>query len=241
MARHLRHLALAAVVLLPLALWLAAQRSSAASVVHGWLLVPSMAAATVALLWSVRARRRLGAAAALAVLCPAIALSAVRALRAASPAAPPASAKTVALVSQNLLFNSRPERTLALLAATPADLLCLQEVTPTWAKRLDATLGATYPHRAPEPRIGAYGLAIYSRLPLSRPTLVRDGRRVAGQCVALTLGRDETALCNVHLSAPAGVVGRGVRWLRGFDANAKVRAQQWAMLRAHVARAYPGA
>jgi endonuclease/exonuclease/phosphatase (EEP) superfamily protein YafD len=189
----------------------------------------------------VRARRRLAIAAALAVLFPGLALSAVRALRETRPAGAPPSARSVALLSYNLLFNSRPERSVALLGRTSADLVCLQEVTPAWAKRLDATLGASHPWRAVEPRSGAYGLAIYSRLPLARPTIVRDERRVAGQCVALTLTQGETVLCNVHLSSPAGVVERGVRWVRGFDANARVRARQWELLRAHVARTYPAA
>jgi endonuclease/exonuclease/phosphatase (EEP) superfamily protein YafD len=241
MTRPLRNLATVFVVLFPTVLWLGGRRSSAAAVVHGLLLVPSVAVAVVVLLRAVRARHRMGVAAALAVLCPALALSGARALREAKPVDAPKSARSVALLSYNLLFNSRSERSLALLDRYTADVICLQEVTPSWAKRLDVALGASHPHRAVEPRYGAYGLAIYSRLPLARPTVVREGARVAGQCVVLTLAQSETALCNVHLSSPAGVVGRGVHWLRGFDANARVRAQQWARLREHVARTYPSA
>jgi len=241
MARRLRLLVLATFVLLPLALWLAGQRSSTASVAHGLLLVPSTLLALALLLRAVRARRRLAVAASLAVLVPALALSAARALRVARPGGTPPAAAPLALLSYNLLFTSRPAGSLALLRRTTADVYCLQEVTPDWAKRLDAALGASHPHRAVEPRHGAYGLAIFSRLPLARPTVVRDGRRVAGQCVALALEGVETALCNVHLSSPAGVVERGAKWFSGFDANARVRAAQWALLREHVARTYPGA
>jgi endonuclease/exonuclease/phosphatase family metal-dependent hydrolase len=144
-------------------------------------------------------------------------------------------------VSQNLLFNARQDGLVALLTRTPSDVVCLQEVTPAWAKRLEATLGATHPWRGVEPRHGAYGVAIYSRLPLARPTLLKDGRRVAGQCVALRLAGAETALCNVHLSSPAGIVARGKEWIAGFDANARVRTAQWRLLREHVAREYPSA
>jgi endonuclease/exonuclease/phosphatase (EEP) superfamily protein YafD len=241
MARKLRLLAVATLVLGPLALWLAGQRSSAASIAHGLLLVPSMVLAVAGLLWGLRARRRMAVLASLAVLFPALAVSAARALHGARPAVASPSARSLTLVSYNLLFTSRPERSLALLGRTPADVLCLQEVTSAWAKQLDAALAGSHPHRVIEPRYGAYGLAIFSRLPLARPTIVKEGRRVAGQCVALTLDGAETVLCNVHLSSPAGVVERGARWLRGFDANARVRARQWALLRAHVARAYPAA
>jgi endonuclease/exonuclease/phosphatase (EEP) superfamily protein YafD len=241
MARTLRLVALGTFVLVPLLLWIAGLRSSAASVAHGLLLVPSMLLAVAVLFRAVRARRRLAVVAALAVLFPALALSAVRALREAHPREPTAAARELSLVSFNLLFSARQERSLALLARTPADVLCLQEVNPAWAKRLEAALGASYPHRAVEPRPGAYGVAIYSRLPLSRPSVVKEGRRVAGQCVSLALEGGETALCNVHLSSPAGIVERGSRWLGGFDANARVRARQWALLREHVARTYPAA
>jgi endonuclease/exonuclease/phosphatase family metal-dependent hydrolase len=59
--------------------------------------------------------------------------------------------------------------------------------------------------------------------------------------VALRLGAEEAVLCNVHLSSPAGIVARGRRWIGGFDENARVRAAQWRLLRAHVARSYPTA
>lgn len=233
--------AVAALPLLPLVLALLGSRSATASVAHGLLLIPATVAAVAAFAWGVRKRRRLPVMASLAVLFPALALSAVRSLREARPLPAQPAAPTLTLVTYNLLFNSRPERSLPLLAGASADLLCLQEVTPPWAKQLEAALAATHPYRVPEPRYGAYGVAIYSRLPLSSPTVVQDGRRVAGQCVSLALGGEEAALCNVHLSSPAGIVARGGKWFAGFDANAKVRAAQWALLRRHVARAYPRA
>lgn len=241
MTTRSRILALGSLVLLPTALWLLGQRSAAASVAHGLLVGPASIVAAVVLVRAVRARRRLAIAASLGVLCPALALSAVRALREARPRPASPAAGRIALVSQNLLFTARQDGLVALLQKTPADLLCLQEVTPAWARRLDAALGGSHPFRAVEPRHGAYGLAIYSRLPLERPTLVREGRRVAGQCVAIRLDGVETALCNVHLSSPAGIVHRGAKWVSGFDANARVRGAQWRLLRAHVARAYPSA
>ena len=240
MGRHLQ-LTAVAVALVSTALWLEGQRSSSAAVAHGVLLLPSTLLAGVALIHSLRARRRLAAAACLVALCPGLALAAARAARAAHPAEAPPGAPAIELLTYNLLFSARSDRSLAQLRASRADVLCLQEVNPAWARRLEAALAAGYPHRALEPRPGAYGLAIYSRLPLASPTVVRDGRRVAGQCVSIAPGGAEIALCNVHLSSPAGIVGRGVPWVRGFDANARVRAAQWALLRAHVARAYPRA
>ncbi|HSM92139.1 MAG TPA: endonuclease/exonuclease/phosphatase family protein [Anaeromyxobacteraceae bacterium] len=237
--RYLLRAAAVAAAALPTALWIAGQRSSSASVAHDLLLVPSLGVAGAALALALRARRRLAAAAALAVLCPGLALCAVRAARAAKPAA--GGEGRLSLVTQNLLFNSRSERMVALLRGGGADVLCLQEVTPAWARRLDAALRERYPYRAVEARTGAYGVAIYSRAPLAEPSVVRDGRRVAGQCAAIAPGGAEIVLCNVHLSSPAGIVERGTRWLSGFDANARVRGAQWRLLREHVARRYPSA
>lgn len=239
--RRTPRIAVVVAAALPTALWLAGQRSSSASVVHGLLLVPSIVLAGGALLLAVRARRRFATAVALAVLCPGLALCAVRAVRTARPVARGGATTPLTIVTQNLLFNSRSDRMPALLGQAGADLLCLQEVTPAWARRLDAALAPAYPHRVVEERPGAYGVAIFSRLPLSEPTVLRDGRRVAGQCVAFAPGGVETVLCNVHLSSPAGIVERGRRWIAGFDANARVRAAQWRLLREHVARHYPTA
>jgi endonuclease/exonuclease/phosphatase (EEP) superfamily protein YafD len=240
MTRRLRIATLLAVTLAPTALWLAGLWSSSAAVAHGLLLPPAMAVAAVVLVRALRARRRVAAIACLAVLCPGLALSAARAANAVSPADAPEESAVFELLSYNLLFSSRSDRSLAQLRETAADVLCLQEVNPAWAARLERDLAGRFPHRAVEPRPGAYGVAIYSRLPVRSPTLLRDGRRLAGQCVSIAPGGLETVLCNVHLSSPAGIVERGRRWLRGFDANARVRAAQWALLRAHVARAYPG-
>lgn len=233
--------ALLALSLAPTALWLAGLRSSSAAVVHGLLLPPAMLVAGAVLVQALRARRGLASAACLAVLCPGLALSAARAAREAGPLEAPKEAPAFELLTYNLLFSSRSDRSLSQLREASADVLCLQEVNPAWAARLERDLAGRFPHRAVEPRPGAYGVAIYSRLPLRAPTLLRDGRRLAGQCVSIAPGGVETVLCNVHLSSPAGIVERGRRWIRGFDANARVRAAQWVLLRAHVARAYPGA
>jgi len=226
---------------LPLLLWLLGLRSATASVAHGLLLLPAIPAAILGLVWGIRERQRLTVAASFGILFPALALSAVRSLREARPAEASQATRSVSLVSYNLLFSSRLDRSLGLLAGSDADLLCLQEVTPTSAARLRRALAARHPFNAVEARHGAYGVAIFSRLPLSHPTLVQDGRRLAGQCVAVALPDGEAVLCNVHLSSPAGIVGRGRRWIAGFDANARVRAAQWRRLRDHVARRYPSA
>jgi endonuclease/exonuclease/phosphatase (EEP) superfamily protein YafD len=93
----------------------------------------------------------------------------------------------------NLWYRSRDAtHALAWLAAHPADVVVLQEVTAEWADVLSVT-GDLYPHRATQPRQDPYGIGLLSRWPIvrvdyvdfaddGRPSVVAtidvDGRRV---------------------------------------------------------------
>jgi len=68
----------------------------------------------------------------------------------------------------NLWYRSRDAtHALAWLAAHPADVVVLQEVTPEWAAAMSATADL-YPHRATHPRQDPYGIGVLSRWPLER-------------------------------------------------------------------------
>lgn len=97
------------------------------------------------------------------------------------------------VASVNLWYRSRDATSvLAWLAAYPADVVVLQEVTAEWAAALSVT-GDQYPHRATHARQDPYGIGVLSRWPLVRvdyvdlaedglPSVVAtidvDGRRV---------------------------------------------------------------
>ena len=78
----------------------------------------------------------------------------------------------------NLWYRSRDATpALAWLAAHPADVVVLQEVTAEWAGALSATRDL-YPHRATHARQDPYGIGVLSRWPLVRVDyvdLARDG------------------------------------------------------------------
>lgn len=68
----------------------------------------------------------------------------------------------------NLWYRSRDAtHVLAWLAAHPADVVVLQEVTAEWAAALSMT-GDLYPHRATHARQDPYGIGVLSRWPLVR-------------------------------------------------------------------------
>jgi len=91
--------------------------------------------------------------------------------------APACGGPTFVVVTANVEFNNRDRRQfLAWLAAHPADIVVVQEVTPTWARELDSL--ADYPHRRIVTREDPYGIAVLSRWPfesLERVDLAGDG------------------------------------------------------------------
>src|SRR5690606_15991316 len=86
--------------------------------------------------------------------------------------------------------NRRQDLVLAHLAATPAEVVALQEVDGAWARTLDDLPG--FPHRVLRPEEGHFGLGVLSRHPL------REVARVAHDGPAWTLV--------VEVAAPGGPV-----------------------------------
>jgi endonuclease/exonuclease/phosphatase family metal-dependent hydrolase len=95
--------------------------------------------------------------------------------------------------------------TLAAVAASNADIICLQETTPSWQRALTARYAAQYPymlfHVRGEDSSG--GLAVLSRFPLSELVLVREPHDWhPAWRVAVDTPSGRIQLLNVHLRAP---------------------------------------
>ena len=70
--------------------------------------------------------------------------------------------------------NGAHKKLLDLVSAERPDLVVLQEVTPEWATSLQS-LTADYRHRLVEPRHGSFGIALFSRYPLSSSASIDSG------------------------------------------------------------------
>lgn len=123
-------------------------------------------------------------------------------LPAAAQAAQPESSGLF-IIAHNLRAGSREfEPTLAYLQRSDADILVLAEYTRGWATAL-ASLDELYPYRVTEPRAHPWGLAIYSRVPLTDLERVElaPGDNVQFRAT-LSINNEPVELFAVHLFSP---------------------------------------
>jgi endonuclease/exonuclease/phosphatase (EEP) superfamily protein YafD len=120
--------------------------------------------------------------------------------RAAAP-----SAEDARLVALNLQFNNGDfERARDYLLGTRADVLVISEFTPRAAQRL-AFLEPGYPHRVLRPRNSAWGIAVYSRVPiLEAVDLPLDDGRSSQLRLRLGFAGGPVDLYALHLASPTG-------------------------------------
>lgn len=119
------------------------------------------------------------------------------------PAVP--AAADARLVALNLQFNNGDfERARDYLLATRPDVLVISEFTPRAAQRL-AFLESGYPHRVLRPRNSAWGIAVYSRVPiLETVDLPLDGGRSSQLRLRLGFAGGPVDLYALHLASPTG-------------------------------------
>ncbi len=147
------------------------------------------------------------------------------ALLAAPPPAWPFTAMTY-----NVLYEAPAAdvaRSLDVIAREKPDVVCLRELTPTFARAFRARLGRDYPHAVLAPRQGTWGVGIASRYPLSRSERFpeRPHRLPALEADVRLGGRTLKVVC-VHLMAPGARDGRTGDLLTQMEKNARLREQQ---------------
>jgi endonuclease/exonuclease/phosphatase (EEP) superfamily protein YafD len=96
-------------------------------------------------------------------------------LVASVPVAPAIADSGVTVVSQNLAHsNHNVSDAVAILKEENADIVLLQEYTPSWDVALES-LRSGYPHAVTVPQAGGFGIAVFSKIPIVRYEALRLG------------------------------------------------------------------
>lgn len=123
----------------------------------------------------------------------------------ARPKSPPAlDPPTLTVMSINLLHtNTNVSAVVDHIRSASPDLLLFQEYTPAWNEALTASLSDAYPHRFTEPRPGAFGTAMFSRIPLHQTSTITLSQWDSPQQRAVVrLDGWPIAVWNIHLIPP---------------------------------------
>ena len=139
----------------------------------------------------------------------------------AAPAFP--NGPTVRLVGVNVLrSNLEGGKVVQFLREAEPDLILLMEVNPRWMRELEP-LYADYPHRLSSPRTDNFGIALLSRLPLSRGEIIHLGAAgVPSVAADILLEESSFHLLGTHPVPPAS------------SRYARLRNDQLAQVSAHV-------
>jgi endonuclease/exonuclease/phosphatase (EEP) superfamily protein YafD len=133
---------------------------------------------------------------------------------------------TIKVLSANVLYhNHETGRFLDILRRESPDVVLLDEFTPEWRAKLDEVRKA-YPYHLEQPRLDAFGIALYSRFELESVRPFALGPTTAIEARLRTPAGDATVV-GVHLRSP------------GSPRRAAVRNWQLRALADHVA-AIPG-
>ena len=120
---------------------------------------------------------------------------------AAAAASPTEPGATIKLLSANVLFrNHSATRLFEIVRDESPDVVLLVEYTPEWSRMSD-DLRTTYPYNLEAPAIGAFGIALFSRIPFDSVRSFALGPTTAIEAHLRTPGGPLT-LFGVHLRSP---------------------------------------
>jgi endonuclease/exonuclease/phosphatase (EEP) superfamily protein YafD len=111
--------------------------------------------------------------------------------------------KKIAILDLNLWERNKDRQSvLDCIAKNKADVITFQELTPEWLTQLSDVL-KEYPYRAVQTEKGAFGIGIFSRLPLAKTPISKDNLAHSHAIVAtVTVGGHPLTIVNVHTLPP---------------------------------------
>ena len=111
-------------------------------------------------------------------------------------------ARVRALIVNVQAGNTAYDQLRRLIAETEPDLLGIIELTPAWMNGLESGL-SSYPYRSLEPEDGAYGIGLYSKLPLRASRIEHFPAGGSPSVIAtVPLGDSDIAFIVTHIHTP---------------------------------------
>jgi endonuclease/exonuclease/phosphatase (EEP) superfamily protein YafD len=142
--------------------------------------------------------------------------------------APPSVGPSFTAMTFNVLYEGGDvDKTLAVIKRESPDVLCMQEVTSSFAKRARKELG--YPHSVIEPRSGTWGVALFSKHPIVKHAVfAQSPHKMPAMEARISLGPDnvDVTIACVHLFPPGAKRFAGDDLATTMQKNAALRVQQ---------------
>jgi endonuclease/exonuclease/phosphatase (EEP) superfamily protein YafD len=112
-------------------------------------------------------------------------------------------AASLRLLYMNVCYaNAQYGRTMEVVRRLSPDMVAVSEVTPAWENELERRLLPEYPYRISESRPGAFGIALYSRIPWTDATIVHWGGELPSAVATLELGGKSFSILTTHPPPP---------------------------------------
>ena len=118
---------------------------------------------------------------------------------------PPAGPKKLRIMSFNVLgYNPMRDEVIEEMHKTDPDVIMVLEYTHIWHGRL-SRLDAEYPHQVLQPRWHGFGMAVFSKYPLSDTSVTQLTKEVTDNPLIITnvsFGEQKIRLCGAHVLSP---------------------------------------
>lgn len=128
----------------------------------------------------------------------------------------------------NVLYNAEDTKaSLDAIDSEQPDILCLRELTPTFAEAFRKRFALKYPHQALSPRKGTWGVGIASRHPILRTQRFPERpHKLPALEAEVQIGERKLKVVCVHLMPPVTGQRKSEGFLDMMDRNAETRSKQ---------------
>ncbi|MEM1323406.1 MAG: endonuclease/exonuclease/phosphatase family protein [Bacteroidota bacterium] len=136
-------------------------------------------------------------------------------------------------MTYNLSFRTQNlETNCSVIQQADPDILLVQELTPHWSEKLQASIGANYPYQEKIVFERARGLGIYSKFRIGDSKVFRNAEnKPYAQTVELYISDKIFQLINVHLASPNKALKSFTQFIPRYYKNHQTRKAQLKTLK----------